>query len=149
MSILNKMEENLNSTFRSVLKDAKVQTVEELNPTVLGKLNKGPLAKMVIDLARLMNESVRTCKAAAAKIDELKTEKLADQKLLIDSQQKQLESVTTAVKTEMKSWSDIVKTNVVQPPPAEVITKFMQKKLLNLDRPIVTGVLSFTVLQKM
>ena len=77
---------------------------------------------------------MRVCKAAAAKIDELKTEKLADQKSLIDCQPKQLESVKTAVKTEMKSWSDIVKTNVSQAPSAEVITKVVRKTVQQNDR---------------
>ena len=124
----------MNSTLRSVLKEAKVQSVEELSPTVLAKLNKGPLSKMIIDLAKLIKENVRVCKAAAAKIDELKTEKLLDQKSLIDCQQKQLESVKTAVKTEMKTWSDIVKTNVSQAPSAEVIKKVVRKTVQQNDR---------------
>ena len=134
VSTLNKMEENVNFSLCSVLKEAKVQSVEELSPTVLAKLNKGPLSKMVIDLAKLLKENVRVCKAAAAKIDELKTEKLADQKSLIDCQQKQLESVKTAVKTEMKSWSDIVKKNVSQAPSAEVIKKVVSKTFQQNDR---------------
>ena len=64
----------------------------------------------------------------------MKTEKLADQKLLIDCQQKPLESVKTAVKTEMKSRSDIVKTNVSQAPSAEVIKKVMGKTVQQNDR---------------
>ena len=134
MSTLNKMEENVNSTLRSVLKEIKVQTVEELSPTVISKLNKGPMSKMIMDLAKLIKENVRVCKAAAAKIDELKTEKLVDQKALIDCQQKQLESVTTAVKTEMKSWSDIVKKNVAQAPSPEVIKKVVRKTVEHSDR---------------
>ena len=44
------MEENLSSVLRSVLKEVEVQTVEELNPTVLAsKLNKSPMGKIVID----------------------------------------------------------------------------------------------------
>ena len=136
VSTLNKMEENVNSTLRSVLKEAKVQSVEELSPAALAKLHKGPMSKMIIDLAKLIKENVRVCKAAAAKIDELKTEKLLDQKSLIDCQQKQLESVKTAVKTEMKCWSDIVKTNanVSQAPSAEVIKKVVRKTVQQNDR---------------
>ena len=134
VSTLNKMEDNVKSTLRSVVKEVKVQSVEELSPTILGKLNKGPMSKMVIDLAKLIKKNVRVCKAAAAKIDELKTEKLADQKSLIDCQQKQLESVKTAVKTEMKSWSDIVKTNVSQAPSDEVIKKVVRKTVEQNDR---------------
>lgn len=100
---LNKMENDLNSALRSVLKNAKVQTVEELNQNVLVKnMNKDPLAKMVEDLVKLMHKNICICKSAAAKIDELKSEKIADQKTLIECQQKQLESVKTTVETEMK-----------------------------------------------
>ena len=46
-----KMEENLNTTLSSVLRDAKVWTAEELDQTVLVKFNKDPLTEM-IDLAK-------------------------------------------------------------------------------------------------
>ena len=46
-----KMEENLNTTLSSVLRDAKVWTAEELDQTVLVKFNKDPLSEM-IDLAK-------------------------------------------------------------------------------------------------
>ena len=59
VSTLNKMEENVNSTLRSVQKEAKVQSVEELSPAALAKLNKGPMSKMIIDLAKLIKENVR------------------------------------------------------------------------------------------
>ena len=59
---------------------------------------------------------------------------MLDQKALIDCQQKQLESVKTAVKTKMKSWSDIVKTNVSQAPSAEVIKRVVRKTVQQNDR---------------
>ena len=46
-----KMEENLNTTLSSVLRDAKVWTAEELDQTVLVKFNKDPLTEM-IDLTK-------------------------------------------------------------------------------------------------
>ena len=48
----------MTSTLRSVLKEAKVQSVEELSQTVLAELNKGPMSKMIIDLAKLIKENV-------------------------------------------------------------------------------------------
>ena len=56
----------MNFTFRSVLKEANVQYEEELSPTVLAKLNKGPMSKMLmskmlIELAKLIKENVCFC----------------------------------------------------------------------------------------
>ena len=69
VSTLNLMDENVNSTLPFVLKEAKVQTVEELSPTTLAMLNNVPVSKTVIDLATLLTENVHVCKAAAAKIN--------------------------------------------------------------------------------
>ena len=55
---------------------------------------------------------LRICNSAAAKIDELKSEKFADKKASIKCQQRQLDSVKSTVKTKMKTWSEIVKTNM-------------------------------------
>ncbi|KAL5250018.1 hypothetical protein ACHWQZ_G015934 [Mnemiopsis leidyi] len=137
VTALNEMEENLNSTLCSILKETRVQTVEDLNPTVLAnKLNKNTLAKMVVDLAILMHNNISVCKSAAAKIDELKSRVLVDQKTVIECQQKQLESVKTAVKTEIRSWSDIVRTNVSQAPSptTEVIKNVVRNTVEQSDR---------------
>ncbi|KAL5268386.1 hypothetical protein ACHWQZ_G002296 [Mnemiopsis leidyi] len=89
---------------------------------------------MVVDLAMLMHISV--CKSAAAKIDELKSQVLVDQKTVIECQQKQLESVKTAVKTEIRSWSDIVRTNVSQAPSpsTDVIKNVVRNTVEQSDR---------------
>ncbi|KAL5266005.1 hypothetical protein ACHWQZ_G006601 [Mnemiopsis leidyi] len=138
INALNKMEDDLNSAISSVLKQVSVSTVEDLNPTVIAnKLNKNPLAKIVNDALKLMNSNLRICKSAAAKIDELKSEKLADQKALIECQQKQLDSVKSTVKTEMKTWSEIVKANMGQNPSANVIKKVVDSVSM---RPQVVSV---------
>ena len=136
ISALNKMEDDLNSAISSILKQVSVSTVEDLNPTVIAnKLNKNPLAKIVNDALKLMNSNLRICKSAAAKIDELKSEKLADQKALIECQQKQLDSVKSTVKTKMKtSWSEIVKTNMGQNPSANVIKKVVRSTVDQNER---------------
>ena len=59
----------------------------------------------------LIEENVELCKCAAGKMDQLKTEKIADQKQLIELQQTQMNSVHDTVKSEMKSWADVVKKN--------------------------------------
>ncbi|KAL5266022.1 hypothetical protein ACHWQZ_G006618 [Mnemiopsis leidyi] len=45
-------------------------------------------------------------------MDQLKSDKIADQKLLIELQKNQINSVQETVKSEMKSWADVVKKNV-------------------------------------
>ena len=54
------------------------------------------------------------CKSAAGKMDKLKSEKIEDQRLLIEFQQGQINSEQDTVKSEMKSWADIVKKNTSQ-----------------------------------
>ncbi|KAL5268135.1 hypothetical protein ACHWQZ_G002106 [Mnemiopsis leidyi] len=124
ISTLNKIEDDLNSELFLLFSNKSVSTVEDLNPTVIAnKLNKNPLAKIVNDALKLMNSNLRICKSAAAKIDELKSEKLADKKALTECQQKQLDSFKSTVKTEMKTWSEIVKTIMGQNPSANVVKK--------------------------
>ncbi|KAL5267995.1 hypothetical protein ACHWQZ_G004892 [Mnemiopsis leidyi] len=122
VTALNEMEENLNSVLHSILKETRV---EDLNPTVLAnKINKNPLAKMVVYLAVLMHNNISVCKFAAAKIDELKSQVLVDQKTVIECQQKQLESVKTEVDT------------VQQPKVVAVRRIGIQKPDANIARPI-------------
>ncbi|KAL5272132.1 hypothetical protein ACHWQZ_G000372, partial [Mnemiopsis leidyi] len=119
VTVLNKSKETLNSTLCSILKETRVETVEylDLNPSVsANKLNKNTHAKIVVDLAKFMQDNFKVCKTAAAKINELKSQMLVDQKTYIECQQKQLESVKTTVRTEIRSLSDIVRTNVSQAP---------------------------------
>ena len=47
-------------------------------------------------------------------MDQLKSEKIADQRLLLEIQQGQINSVQDTVKSEMKSWADVVKKNTSQ-----------------------------------
>lgn len=113
---LNKIEKDIFATMNQVLKAANVQTVEELNHTVLMKVNKDPLAKFVENLAKLWKNNVELCKAAAGKIDDLKSEQITSQKMLVGLQQQQLHAVQDTVKTEMKSWSHTsVKRNPIHP----------------------------------
>ncbi|KAL5249864.1 hypothetical protein ACHWQZ_G015808 [Mnemiopsis leidyi] len=44
-------------------------------------------------------------------MDQLKSDKIADQKLLIELRQTQMNSVQETVKSEMKSWADVDKKN--------------------------------------
>ena len=56
-----------------------------------------------------MRENVNTCKSAASKLDQMKTEQIENQKKLLEFQQERIDSVQQTVKTELKSWADVVK----------------------------------------
>ena len=121
---VNSIEKEFNETFEIIrlgLKEAKVNNVnnaDDLSPQILMKLNKEPLTKIVNSLAKIMKKSLELNKSAAGTIDDMKTENLRNQQSLITLQQKELGSVRETVKTEMESWTDIVKRNskpAVQP----------------------------------
>ena len=110
VDLLHTMENEMKSEIQKVLKAVNVSTTSELNETVMmQKLNKNPLAKFVETLTNLIEKNIELCKSAAGKIDQLKSEKIADQKLLIEIQQGQINSVQDTVKSEMKTWADIAK----------------------------------------
>ena len=115
VDLLHTMESEMKSEIQKLLKAVNVSTTSELNETVLIRhLNKNPLAKFVESLANLIEKNVELCKSAAGQIDQLKSEKIADQKLIIEIQQGQINSVQDTVKAEMKTWADIAKKNVNQ-----------------------------------
>ena len=108
----------MKDTFSTALSEAKVSTLSELNETVLMRLNKNQLVNTIISLVNVFDENISTCKSAAEKIDELKSEQIELQKNCLGLQSDQLETVKTAVKSELsvglKSWSDVVKKNTSQ-----------------------------------
>jgi muramidase (phage lysozyme) len=81
---------------------------------MMQKLNKNPLAKFVETLTNLIEKNIKLSKSAASKMDQLKSEKIADQKWLIEIQQGQINKVQDTVKSEMKTWADIAKKNTNQ-----------------------------------
>ena len=56
-----------------------------------------------------MEKNISLCKSAAGKTDQPKSEKIADQKKLLEIHEGQAESVQETAKSEMKSWTDSVK----------------------------------------
>ena len=73
------------------------------------KLNKNPSAKHFENLVNLVEKNNNVCESAAGKMDQLKSEKIAGQKKLFEIHLGQAESVQETVKSEMKSWADIMK----------------------------------------
>ena len=114
VNLLNTMEKEMTSEIQKLLKAVNVSSASEVNESVLMRLNKNPLAQFVDSLLNLVEKNVELCKCAAGKIDQLKYEKIADQKLLIEAQHGQINSVQETVKTEIKSWADVVKKNTNQ-----------------------------------
>ena len=111
---LNAVEKEMQSEMQKIFKTANISCSSEATESALMKLNKNPLAKFVNSLLHLVEKNVELCKSAAGTIDQLKTEKIADQKLLIEIQKGQINSVQETVKSEMKSWADVVKKNTSQ-----------------------------------
>merc|ERR1712023_309292 len=75
----------------------------------MGKLNKNSLSDIILRLVNLCEKNVNTCKSAASKLDQMKTEQIENQKKLLEFQQERIDSVQQTVKTELKSWADVVK----------------------------------------
>ena len=63
------------------------------------------------NLLNLVEQNVELCKCAAGKADQLMSEKITSQKLLIEIQQTQMNTVQDTVESEIKSWTDVVKKN--------------------------------------
>ena len=122
---LHKNEKNLRSSVDQILNAvnnvklknaASIQSVEKLTHAALMKLGKDALATLVEDLAKSLTTNIDLCKSAAGTLENLKTE-------LIEVQKEQLQSVKNTVKTEMQSWSDIVKKNCSSAPTLKNMKK--------------------------
>ena len=90
----------IESDVKIALKSVKLDTVENLNHSLLSKLNKESFVGFVLNVSRILNESVDLCNRAAESIDELKTERISNQKKIIDLQQVHI--VTASVQDSLK-----------------------------------------------
>ena len=128
------MERDLNTALNIITKTSKVDNVDNLNRTVLMRCNKDPLADWVEQLSKLLNNNIGLFKAAAGKIDKLQSEQIANQNKLIAIQQNKLDAVQDTVKTEMKSYSDIVKKNCDTAPSVKIVKKAIKSVVDESDR---------------
>ena len=123
MENVQKMDRDLNSVVKQIMRSCKVQSVDEVTHTLLMKpsaCSKDALASFVEKLLKLSTSSLELCQNAVVNVDRLKSERIEIQQTVIDLQQKQLShvrdavqsSVKDSVKTEISSWSDIVKKNM-------------------------------------
>ena len=74
------MEKDFTLELQKVLKTAKVTSTTELDESTLFKLTKNPLADIIVRLVNLYEKNLNTCKSAAIKMDQLKTEQIENQK---------------------------------------------------------------------
>ena len=79
----------------------------ELNENSLMKLSKNYLTDITLRLVSLFEKNLNTCKSAAVKIDQLKTEQIENQKKLMEIKDMKIDSVQQTVKTELKTWADV------------------------------------------
>ena len=89
---------------------------EEVNKTTVTKCDKGTLVNLVLTAARVLGKSKDTLRSASVRIEELTQEVLSNQNTLLTlqddllkSKSEQMEAVQTTVKTEIRSFSDVVK----------------------------------------
>ena len=107
---LHSIEKKMKSEIARLLKATNVSSVADWNQKVLSdKLNKGPLSEYLSSFVKLLDSSLDLCKGAAGSIDEMKTKVMDTQSQLIDRKKEELGTVSETVKTELKSWVDIVK----------------------------------------
>ena len=136
---LHELQKDMEVVFSDVLSKGKVSKLLELNATVLMRLNKDSLTDMIVNLVHVFEQSMNLFKVAAERIDELKTEQIDQQRKLIAIQNSQMNSVQTAVtsglKQEMRSWSDIVKKNnsQMQNDQLSITKKSVQQVIRNVN----------------
>ena len=113
---LHTTERNMKQKIQELLKMANVSSTSELKGAVLttSKFTKNSLASFVTSFISLVEEHVNLCKSAAEKVEELKDEQISNQQKLIEVLQEQFTGVQKTVKSEFKSWADVVKKNTNQ-----------------------------------
>ena len=109
---LHNLEMDMTEKLQTILKTAKVTSTVEMNENSLMKLSKNSLTDITLQLVKLYEKNLNTCKSAAIKIDQLKTEQIENQKKLLQMQEVKIDSVHQTVKTELKSWADIAKKGI-------------------------------------
>ena len=111
---LHTSEKNLKAKISELLKISKATSVTSLSDSMLDKVKKPDLIKVIRSFISVCEENIDLCRSAAEKIDELKDSNLTSQRELIECQKSETNSIQTAVKSELKTWSDVVKKNIKQ-----------------------------------
>ena len=127
MTHLHKSEKGIKEEISKLLSTARVSSASDLSANVLDKLKKADLISAILGLVSVFEKNVDLCKSAAEKIDELKDSNMSIQKEIIASQKSQVNSVQQTVKTELKSWSDVVKKSCNQNQAIQVAKKSVKE----------------------
>ena len=124
------METDLTSTLHQVLKVVKSPSANDISHESLMKINKDSLAKFVESLSKLMQGNIELCKSATGKLDE----QIKNQSIVIENQREQISTVQETVKTEIKSWSDVVKKNSISNTDTVKSVKKAVKSVVDEDK---------------
>ena len=101
----------MKTTIGQLLKVTKTSETSDISQSTLSKLNKDVMAKYMQSLVNLFESNLDLCKSAATEIDKLKSEQISNQKHLLKLQQTQMGNVHETVKTEIKTFAEIVEKN--------------------------------------
>ena len=139
MSKLHELQMEMEAVSLNILTEGKVSRLSELVASSLAKSKKDILADIIVNLVQVFEKNMNLCKIAAEKIDDLKTEQIDQQKKLLALQNSKMNSMQTAVtselKQEIKSWSDIVKKNnsKMQSDQLSITKKSVQQVIRNVN----------------
>ena len=139
MRKLHELQMEMEAVSLNILTKGKVSRLSELVASSLAKSKKDILADIIVNLVQVFEKNMNLCKIAAEKIDDLKTEQIDQQKKLLALQNSKMNSMQTAVtselKQEIKSWSDIVKKNnsQMQSDQLSITKKSVQQVIRNVN----------------
>ena len=139
VSKLHELQMEMEAVSLNILTEGKVSRLSELVASSLAKSKKDILADIIVNLVQVFEKNMNLCKIAAEKIDDLKTEQIDQQKKLLALQNSKMNSMQTAVtselKQEIKSWSDIVKKNnsKMQSDQLSITKKSVQQVIRNVN----------------
>ena len=117
LNALYDLENDLGAVFSSVFGAES----HDLNKSIVMRNNKDVLANFVVSVSGILERSRTTLRSAAVCIEELKSDQIGNQKNLIklqdeliQSKEEQIQAVQTTVKSEIKSFSDVVKQGCIR-----------------------------------
>ena len=109
------MERDLEKSLQEIM---KVKKICDLSPSLMKQANKDTVIKLVSTLTGALTRSSELLQLAAADVDKLKNDQLRLQSELLSAKEdvltgknEQLAEMKTAVKSEIKSWADVVGKN--------------------------------------
>ena len=94
---LHTFEFELSVQLQTVLNIANVTSTVDLNQNSLMKLHKNYLTDIVLRLVKAYEKNLNICKSAAVKIDQLKSDQIENQKIIMEIHDKQIDSVQQGI----------------------------------------------------